>query len=131
LEPAAGVRRDRHTCRSSYTRIDSIQEIRTIALEAIRHDVLKRQQALVRDSLSHRCGQLWFGVQRYPRRHLAVRPAGGIRVAAPHFWQADWNSHSSSMKPATSLGSKSNVGRENPSPSVRHAGNIRCLLAMG
>src|SRR5215475_10800435 len=32
------------------------------------------------------------------------------------------------MNPPTSLGTKSNVGKEKPSPSVRQAGSIRGLL---
>src|SRR5215510_4821522 len=32
------------------------------------------------------------------------------------------------MNPSTSLGTKSNVGKEKPSPSVRQAGSIRGLL---
>src|SRR5882724_643905 len=35
------------------------------------------------------------------------------------------------MKPSTSLGTTSNVGMANPSPSVRPMGNMRCLLMMG
>src|SRR6266446_959473 len=35
------------------------------------------------------------------------------------------------MKPSTSLGTTSNVGMENPSPSVRPTGNMRCLLVIG
>src|SRR6266496_1479839 len=34
------------------------------------------------------------------------------------------------MKPSTSLGTTSNVGMENPSPSVRQTGNMRCLLVI-
>src|SRR5687767_13541175 len=34
------------------------------------------------------------------------------------------------MKPSTSLGTTSNVGMAKPSPSVRLAGNMRCLLVV-
>src|SRR5215510_4871039 len=51
---------------------------------------------------------------------------GSLRVKQS--CKADWNSHNSSMKPSTSLGTRSKVGMVKPSPLVRQAGNIRGLL---
>src|SRR5215467_1723744 len=42
----------------------------------------------------------------------------------------DWNAHSASINPSTSLGTRSNVGMAKPSPPVRQAGNIGRLLVI-
>src|SRR5215204_3704362 len=60
--------------------------------------------------------------------HHQSKKCARASLRAKPSWKTDWNSHSSSMNPSTSLGVRSNVGRAKASPSVRQAGNIRGLL---
>ena len=49
---------------------------------------------------------------------------------AKQAWKADGNSPSASMTPATSLGTRANVGIAQPAPPVRQAGNLGRLLVI-
>jgi hypothetical protein len=83
LEPAAGVRRNRHACRAPATRVHGVQEVGAMALEALRPHRLARQEPRLRHGRHHR---------RRPRRlalpaplvgDRARGPAGGRRVGKP------------------------------------------------
>src|SRR5438552_588999 len=63
-----------------------------------------------------------------PTMELKKCSRGSLREKHPRHWS--WNAWSSSRNPSTSHGVRSNCGRENPSSSVRCAGNICCLLVV-
>ena len=141
LEPAARVRRHGHHRRHSDTRITGVQKVWALATEASSHQGLARQEPLAHAALQPR---------RRPRLVLPStwRASGSIalRASGLHWptieskqWargslrakqscKADGNSHSASMTPATALRTTSNLGMANPSPAVRQAGHMRCLL---
>jgi len=89
LEPAARLRRNRDHRRDADTRVHGVEKVRTIPIEAIRHHVLERQQALVHDSVQHRCGQLRLGPKGHLGGDLASSPSGGIRLGQPHLRQKE------------------------------------------
>src|SRR6266436_2455867 len=64
----------------------------------------------------------------WPTMELKKCSRGSLRAKHPRNWS--WNAWSSSRNPSTSHGVRSNCGRENPSSSVRCAGNICCLLVV-
>src|SRR5262245_23553374 len=83
LKPAARLRRDRYERRDTHTCIDGIQKVRAVPIQAIRYQVLEREQPLVRYSLQHGRRQLWFGVEGEVLGHLAGGPSSGMRVVEP------------------------------------------------
>jgi hypothetical protein len=51
LEPATRLGRDRHPCRESDTRINGVQKGGALAIEAVSHHLLERQETRMRHSL--------------------------------------------------------------------------------
>jgi hypothetical protein len=87
LEPAARVRRERHECRPPPTRINGLQTVWTLPLEAIGHPVLEREAPLAHDTVQHRRRPLRFALQGELCGDIAPRPSGSIRVGPPHLRQ--------------------------------------------
>jgi len=64
-----------------------------MAIEAIGHEVLEREQPLAHDRLSHGGRSLRFALPGQLGRNLTLGPSDGIRVRTPRLWQAQALSH--------------------------------------
>jgi hypothetical protein len=83
LEPTAGIGGHRHQGGHPDTDIEGIEEDRTIAIEAVRHNRLERQTALATDDPQHLHGQLRFALKRHVIGHVALGTSLCIVVAEP------------------------------------------------
>src|SRR5262249_58969286 len=65
------------------TGLHGVEPGRAVALEAIRHHILARQETCGRDRLQHRCRSLRLALQGPYSRDWAPDPSNGLRVGPP------------------------------------------------
>ena len=87
LEPAAGVGRHRAPRRDPGTCVHGGQKVGAIAIEAIRRDILERQEPFLHCGLQHGRRQLRFALQGQRVGDVALLTSGGIRVGPPRLRQ--------------------------------------------
>ena len=83
--PRVGRRRDEHD--GAHTRLAGRPKVWTVAVEAVRHNILERQYPRLVEFLDHRGSQLGFALPHHRVWQLALSPPGGVGVEKPRLWQ--------------------------------------------
>src|ERR671933_1875904 len=89
LEPPPRVRRRRHERHGTHTGLKSGPKVWTVAIEAVRHNILERQHTGPVEPLHHRCRQLGFALRRDLVRQLTFRPPGLVGIGEPWLRQEE------------------------------------------